>query len=163
MRKCRVLVSLLTIAVFALVSSTHAQGDPEGDTLKQYMNTLKNELLSRRDATLMAIVTLDEDGHKELASLKKSYDKELLKLAGERMKLVRDFMKVHKALTADQADDLAGRYFEQEKQRQELHHRYFKMLSEKISPVVAVQFLQVQGQFETMADMERTKYVPLAE
>ena len=162
MRKATLLASLLLAAVLASVPAARAQADPRAEALEQYMRTLKTDILSRRDATLMAIVKLDGDAQKEFSSLKAAYDKELLKQAKARMKLLREFMTMHKDISADQAKDISSRYFEQETARQGLHERYFKMMFEKISPVVAVQFLQVQGQFETMAAMERAKYVPLA-
>ena len=43
-----------------------------------------------------------------------------------------------------------------------LHRAYFRQISEEISPVVAVQFIQIQNRFETMADVKAATYTPIA-
>ena len=73
--------------------------------------------------------------------------------------------KVHQGwatdrLTVDLANDLAARSFDNDAKRNDLHRRYYERISSEISPVIAIQYLQLQGQFETMFDMKLAANVP---
>jgi len=52
--------------------------------------------------------------------------------------------------------------FSLDEQRAALHKKYFDLMVERVNPVVAAQFLQLQRQFETMGDLKLATYVPLA-
>ena len=130
--------------------------------LEDYFRTIGTDLAARRDSAMSTLLQLNKEEAKVFWPMKKAYDKELNKLFDARFELLRDFDAVHDKLTATTANELADRSLALDNQRTELHRKYFKLMSEKISPVVAVQYLQLQGQFETMADMKIATHVPLA-
>ena len=76
--------------------------------------------------------------------------------------LIREFMGSHDSLSDKQATDLATRALDIFDLRTGLRRKYFKLMSDEVSPVIAVQFLQLQSQFETMGDLEMSGAVPLA-
>ena len=49
-----------------------------------------------------------------------------------------------------------------ERKRTDLHEEYFNRMADEVSTVVAVQWLQLEGQFESMADVKIAEGVPLA-
>ena len=59
-------------------------------------------------------------------------------------------------------NELAGRTFDIGAKRSALHRKYYDRISSEISPVIAIQYLQLQAQFETMFDMKLATNVPLA-
>ena len=59
--------------------------------------------------------------------------------------------------------ELGQKFFDLEREHLELQQKYLKRISDAVSPVIAVQFIQLQRQFETELAMERMKYSPLAE
>ena len=77
--------------------------------------------------------------------------------------LVRDFSEVFDKLTKDSAATMAERFFDLEQERLALQQKYFEQISAGVSPVVAVQFIQLQRRFETELEVERMKYSPIAE
>ena len=82
--------------------------------------------------------------------------------AKARRKLLTEYGQVYKELTPEVADSLAARILALDNDRIELHRKYLDLLAKEISAVVAVQFLQVQYRFETMADLKAASYVPIA-
>jgi len=139
-----------------------APAGAQADTLEQYAKTLRGDLTARRDAALKGILQLSEAEAKSFWPLQQSYDKERMKIGEARGELLREWGKVYQGLTAEKAKDLASRLFAVETSRQELRKSYFDKMSAAVSPVVAAQFLQIQSQFEAMADVQLATYVPLA-
>lgn len=130
--------------------------------LESYLETMKKKLNPARDRALREFVELGDYKRKELAGFTKSYDKEFAKASNERRTLLLEYSKVHKELSPVKAAELADRVFSLDETRLVLHRTYFRLISENISPVVAVQFLQIQSRFETMADVRASTYVPIA-
>ena len=91
------------------------------------------------------------------------YDFGLEAVQAYALDLLREFGKVFDKLDADTASDLARRFFTQERNRLSLQEATFKKIADQVSPVVAVQFIQLQRQFETELEMERMKLSPLAQ
>ena len=57
---------------------------------------------------------------------------------------------------------VVARVLAQDNDRIQLREKTLQRMSQEISTVVAVQFLQVQYRFETMADLKAASYVPIA-
>jgi len=156
---------VLTVGVALACALPGLAGQPaeaNKKVLEDYFKAIGTDLAARRDSAMSTLLQLNEEEAKVFWPLKKAYDKELNKLFDARFELLRDFDAVHDKLNAATANELAERALALDNQRTELHRKYFKLMSEKISPVVAVQYLQLQGQFETMADMKIATHVPLA-
>jgi hypothetical protein len=156
-------VVLLVAACLAAPLPGAAQPEPApGQTLEQYAKVLRWDLIARRNSALQALIHLNAEQGKKFQALKNDYDARLKKLADQRISLMEEFGKVHDKLGADQARDLANRFFKIEDDRNALRRETFERMSAQISPVVAVQFMQLQRQFETMADLKAATLVPLA-
>ena len=63
---------------------------------------------------------------------------------------------------AEQAKDLGARSLKVDDERNALRRKYFDLMSQKVSPLAAGQFLQLERQFETMMDLKVQSVVPLA-
>jgi hypothetical protein len=157
-----------TLGAMKLASRTPIASDGSADGLSQteildgYLEAMKKNINTSRDKALAEIVRLEGDQAKVFQSLKKEYDKEFAAQRRERRKLLQEYSQVAGELTPDVADSLAARVLAQYNDRVGLHEDYLKRVSEELSPVVAVQFLQVQYRFETMADLKAASYVPIA-
>ena len=136
-------------------------GASHSEILDGYLKTMKKNINASRDKALAEILRLDEADAPTFQGLKKEYDKEFNRQSKARRKLLTEYGRVYKELTPDLADSLAARVLAQHNDRIELHRKYLEILSGEISAVVAVQFLQVQYRFETMADLKAASYVPI--
>jgi hypothetical protein len=134
----------------------------EVQTLEEYFKVVRDDLVLRRDSALRALIQVGEDEAETFWALQKAYDEEAAKLGEKRKTLMREYWKDHNNLTAEQANDLADRSFLLDDERNALRRKYFERISADVSPIVAVQFLQLQRQFETMADLKIATYAPLA-
>jgi hypothetical protein len=147
-----------------LVQPARADQEPqvEVQTLEEYFKVVRGDLIARRDSALRALVQVGEQEGQAFWSLQKAYDVELSKIGEKRRALMRDYWQSHDKLTAEQATDLAEQSLALDDERNALRRKYFRRISEEVSPIVAVQFLQLQRQFEIMADLKVATYAPLA-
>jgi hypothetical protein len=112
---------------------------------------------------MSTLLDMSPEQIKVFRPLQQSYDRDLKALGKKQQALTKEFGKIFDKLTAETAAGIAEKFFELEGERLALQQKYFKQISDEVSPVVAVQFTQLQRRFETEIDMERMKYSPLAE
>ena len=154
-----VCVALLVLGAIALPALAQ---DDEVKALEQMFQVAKGELTAKRDSALKTLVALDGDKEKAFWSLVGQYDKEMAEQRQQRKALVEEFVAVRAKLTAEQAESLADRVLDLDNARNEVRRKYFKRMAKEVSPVAAAQFLQLQGQFETMGDLKLASAMPLA-
>jgi len=145
-----------------IASDGTADGASQTEILDRYLETMKKNINASRDRALAEIVRLDGEPAKTFQSIKKEYDKEVAGQRKARSKLLAEYSRVYKELTPEIADSLAARVLMQDNDRIQLREKTLHRMSQEISAVVAVQFLQVQYRFETMADLKAASYVPIA-
>ncbi len=117
--------------------------------------------MQRRDSAVQTLIKLDGDQAKTFAQLKSQYDAELKKIGEARGTLLREYAKVYKNMSPDQAKDFAIRSIKLDEERNNLRRKYFDLMSEKVSVLAAGQFLQLERQFETLMDVQTQSIVPL--
>ena len=139
-----------------------AQSEAEMQVLDQYVQMVKGDLTAKRDSAMRTLLELSEDESEKFWPLLKQYDKESKALRGKRRAMLEEFLGVYDKLTPAKAEELANVAFEIDNERNALRKKYFKKISGEVSAVVAVQFLQLQSQFETMGDMKLAAAMPLA-
>lgn len=154
-------VCIALVVLGAVALPARAQ-DAEAKALEQMFQVAKGELTAKRDSALKTLVELDGDKDQAFWSLVGQYDKEMAEQRKQRRALVEEFVAAHDKLTAAQAESLADRVLDLDNARNEVRRKYFKRMSKEVSPIAAAQFLQLQGQFETMGDLKLATAMPLA-
>jgi predicted ATP-dependent endonuclease of OLD family len=149
--------SLLALAL--VVPATPVVADEGLDSLIQ---TLRSDLGQRRDSALSTLVELNGDKKKAFWDLTKAYDEEHRKITEQRVALIKEWGKIYTDLTPEQARDIVERAFDLNDARTELKRKYFRKIADEVSAVAAAQFVQLQTQFEVMADAKLSVNVPLA-
>jgi len=154
-------IATLALAL-ALTATPQASAQADKEVLRKYFDAIGTDLAKRRDSAMSVLIELNDQQSKAFWPLKQAYDAELKDIFDARFAVLEEFDGIHDALTPEKAKELAGKALDLDARRTALHRKYFELMSEKVSPVAAVQFLQLQSQFETMADMEIASRVPLA-
>ena len=161
MKKAALLIASLLVSGAAV----HAQSDlgpDQSKVLDEYIKTVKGDLVGRRDSALHQLIQLSPEQAKVFWPITKEYDKEMKALREQRLDMLKSFIEVQDELTPEVATELAERALSLADQRNQVRRKYFKIMSEKVTPTAAVQFLQLETQFETMADLKLATAVPLA-
>ena len=160
-------LSLSTILIAStLILSLPARAaepkDPATQSLEEHLKAARGDILQRRDSAVRTLIKLEGDQAKTFAQLMAQYDAELKKIGEARGALLREYAKVYKNPSPDQAKDVAIRSIKLDEDRNALRRKYFDLMADKVSVLVAGQFLQLERQFETLMDVQTQAIVPLA-
>jgi hypothetical protein len=159
----RAFVRLLALGALLIAPTwTAAQQPTEAEMLEDQLKVIRGDITQRRDSALSTLIQLEGEQAKTFRSIVAEYDGELKKFGEGRRKLLMEYAKNYKNLSPEAAKDLAARSLALDDQRNALRRKTFERMAKEISPIVAVQFLQLQRQFETMADVKLATIVPLA-
>ena len=158
------LSTILIASTLALSLPAQAAGpqDPANQALEDHLKAARGDIYQRRDSAVRTLIKLEGDQAKTFAQLMAQYDAELKKVGEARGALLREYAKVYKNPTPDQAKDMALRSIKLDEDRNNLRRKYFELMAEKVSVLVAGQFLQLERQFETLMDVQTQAIVPLA-
>jgi hypothetical protein len=158
------LLSFGVLLLIAAPASLVAQAPPSDTAaLEAHMRQVRNDIGRKREAAFRTLLTLNEAQTKTFQGLVKAYDDELAQLTRKDWELLAEFGKTYGKLEAAAAQDMAKRAFEVQHAWLDLQEKYFKQIAEQVSPVAAVQFVQLERRFEAQALTERMKGTPLAE
>lgn len=159
----RLLVPAILAAAAVVVSSpVPAAEDPIAQSLEKQVEAMRGNVMERRESAFKTLIPLDGEQATQFWPLKSQYDAELRKNGEAREALLREYAKVSRSLSAEQAKDLGMRSLKLDEDRNALRRKYFELMTEKVSPLAAGQFLQLERQFETMLDFKVQAIVPLA-
>jgi hypothetical protein len=149
-----------------IMAATFCVGDVLADDLRAmetHMQEVRNKAKQKRDSAIGVMLDMTAEQAENFRPLVQEYDKELSKLGKRERGFVREFSERFGKLTSESAEAIGQKFFDLQRERLELQQNYLKQISDGVSPVIAVQFIQLQRQFETEVAMERMKYSPLAE
>jgi len=136
--------------------------DAEQETLESYLKLVRGDLEARRDSALQGLLHLSATEAKAFAPLKQGYDQELRGIGNRRLAAIDDYVKVSSKLTPEDARRLGEVFHQLDVDRLNLRKKYFDRVSKDVSPVAAVQFMQIERQFETMGDLKLATRMPIA-
>ena len=159
------LPSICTLIVFLAAAAFpgQPQAQTDADALEDHMRQVRRKVAEKRDSAMSVLLQMTDEQAKAFRPLQKGYDKVLSQLGKKDRQLIREFSEVYDKLTAESAADIGTRFFDLARERLALQEKYLKQISDEVSPVIAVQFVQLQRRFETQLMIERMKYSPLAE
>lgn len=155
-------LTALLVGALVVVAPGAQAADPAVQALEDHLKIVRGDIMEQRKSALTTLIQLDASQAKVFWPLKEQYDAELQKIGDARRALLGEYAKVYKNLTPESARDFALRSLKLDEERNNLRRKYFELMSEKVSPIAAAQFLQLERQFETMMDLKVQTVVPLA-
>jgi Spy/CpxP family protein refolding chaperone len=157
------LACALAALLFSVAFANPVLAQTDTTAMEDHLRQVQRKVKQKRDSAVSTLIELTDEQEKVFRSIQKDYDKDQKQLAKKDRALIREFAEIHDQLDAESASSLGQRFFDLRRERLEVQERYLKRLSDEISPVAAVLFIQLQRRFEAEIEMERMKYLPLAE
>jgi len=154
-------VLIVFLAATAFLGQPRAQSDSMA--LEEHMRQVQRKVAEKRNSAIDTILVMTDEQNDAFRPLQKAYDKEMKQLAKQDRALIREFSEVFDKLNARSATEMGKRLFDLERERLAIQEKYLEQITDAVSPVIAVQFIQLQRRFEAQLESERMKYAPLAE
>jgi hypothetical protein len=147
----------------AVKSSATISPMPRNEALDAYVKSMRDDLSRGKVGIITEVMQLNSEEAKVFWPIYQDYESELFELGDHRVQAIRQFATdIHDhRLTDSEAGRLANEYFDYEAKRLELLKRYHGLISEKLSPVRAAQFTQIEHRVGTIVDLLIAAEIPL--
>ena len=138
---------------------------PQRDALAAYVNALRADLSNGKVSTFNTVMRLSDDEAKIFWPIYKDYEDELFENGDRRVALIKEYatLSASKGITDDKARELLPKWFEFHEQQLNLLKKYQAIIQEKLSPIRAAQFVQIEHCFSLVVDLTIASELPLIE
>jgi hypothetical protein len=158
--------ALFLFVVLSLILPSPGRAEEAKDAnikaIEESIQMIRGDITARRESAVSTLIRLEGEQASAFRLLKKQYDDEVKSLDQERASVAREYAQVYRNLNPEQAGDLAGRTLSLEEKRSTLRRKYYDLMAKQVSPVAAVQFLQLQRRFDSMLDVKAATVIPIA-
>lgn len=136
---------------------------PQRDSLRSYVDALRADLSNGKVKTINDVMKLSDEEARVFWPIYKDYEDELFENGDRRVALIKEYtaLTASHALTDAKARELAPKWFEFQTQQLELLKKYYGIFQEKLSPVRAAQFVQIEHRFSLVVDLTIASELPL--
>jgi len=131
--------------------------------LKAYVDLMRKDLKEDKVAILTELMELSPEEASKFWPVYNEFDKELTKLADQRIALVRMYAENYGSLTDQKVTELALGVLDLEANRNGLKRKYFQRISQAVTPKLAARFLQIENQIEKIVDLQIASSLPIVE
>jgi hypothetical protein len=160
MHRCTGIVIAGVLLSVSLLPAQEAAKATEAD-IQNYIDLLRKDVKKDKVAILTANMELTPEEAAKFWPVYNEYDKELTKLADERVALIRDYAKNYGSMPDAKVSEIARKSLDLEARRTDLKKRYVERVSQAVSPKVAGRFLQIENQLLMLLDLQVSSSLPL--
>jgi len=151
---------LLVAGAFGVAPRVEA--GPEEFGMQNYEEVLRADLRAKHAELINKVMQLTGKEAEAFWSIFWDYEKDLMKLNDEKVKILKEYIQSYESLTEEKAYELAERALDYEAGRVKLKRHYFKKFSKALSPKTAAKFFQVENQIQMFIDLQIASELPLA-
>lgn len=156
------LFSLSLAGLFFIVNgAAHGQAVMAGDEM--FIEMLKHDIDQTRTEVMTSVMGFSAEDKAVFWPVYNEYRKKSDELAKKDLALMKEYSSAYWSLTDDQAEDMAGRYFELEIARKKLLGELYKELAKVVSPVQALKACQVESRLDLVLDTQIANELPMIE
>ena len=154
---------LLTALISLLLLPGAAQANSQEDPVHAYIDSVRIELAEGNVRLINQTIGLNDEEAKVFWPLYQEYEAELFALGDRRLDLMDRFIVSDEAKDLDdsEAQKIAAEWFDLEAARFALWRKYHKLVSDRLSPLRAIQFVQTEHRISTVVDLMIASELPL--
>jgi hypothetical protein len=131
--------------------------------LKEYVELLRKDLGKEKVSILTEMMEFSPEEAAKFWPLYNAYDKELTKLADERIAFIRMYSDNYTSLSDEMTNTIANGAMDLEIRRVNLRRQYYQEMSKALSVRLAARFLQIETQIEKIVDLQIASSLPVVE
>ena len=162
MKKAVVILLGLMISVSGFFVTPRVQAAPEDFGFRNFEEVTRANIRADHAELISKVMMLSEKEAQAFWPVFRDYEKDLMKLNDERIRILKDYAENYgELMTEDKADALAERSLDWQAGRVKLMRNYYKKFSKALTPKTAAKFIQVENQIWILMDLQIAHEVPL--
>ena len=163
MKTRTMILTLLLLAFLSALPLGWAEMNRREDTVHDYIDAVRLGLLDGKMSLIGGVMKLSDEETEVFWPLYYEYENELFDIGDRRVELIERVITAHQAKVIDdlEAKKMAAEWFKQETDRLGLLKRYHELIANELSPLHAIQFLQIEHRVNTVIDLMIASELPL--
>ena len=150
---------LILVAGFFVAPRAEAGADEFG--FRNFEEVIRADMRAKHAGMITKVMVLSEKEAQAFWPVFRDYEKDLMKLNDERLRILKEYAQSYETLTEEKANDLAERTLDWQAGRVKPMRDYYKKFSKALSPKTAAKFLQAENQIWLLIDLQVASEVPL--
>jgi hypothetical protein len=165
MKPCSLILSLCVLLASSpvLAQQKMTPNETREANFKAYVELLRKDLKKEKVSILTEMMEFSPEEAAKFWPLYNAYDKELTKLADERIAFIRMYSDNYTSLTDEMTNQIANGAMDLEIRRVQLRRQYYQSMSKALSVRLAARFLQIETQIEKIVDLQVASSLPVVE
>jgi len=151
-------VLALVLPAVLLPAAATAQATPEA-----MMEMLRSDVRTDKMIVMGEVLTLSAEEGDKFWPIYRAYTQELSVIGDQRMALIKKFAAEYGSVTGESATAMAAEWFTMESNYTKLLKKTHAKVAKDISPIVAVQFVQVENALNMLLRLQIAAEIPLVE
>src|SRR3954452_24356759 len=133
------------------------------DRVNAYVDLLRADLSDGKVAIINQVMKLSDEEARAFWPIYRDYEEELFENGDQRLTLIRQYVTALSAdaMTDAKAKEMAAAWFAYQNQELEVLKKYHGLIEQKLSPVRAAQFAQIEHRFGLVVDLALASELPL--
>ncbi len=158
-----IVLSLTLLCCVLLWHGAIGQTGPSNDIVQTYVNSIRSDLSEGKVNLIGDTINMNAERAGIFWPLYQEYEKELFEIGDQRLALIKRFLAAHNTQKLDdlEAQEIAKAWFQQSAARLDLLKKYHILISDKLSPVQAMQFVQVENRVNMVIDVIIASEIPM--
>jgi len=152
-----VVLALVVPAVMLPVTAS-AQATPEA-----WLEMMRSDVRTDKTIAMGVALTLTAEEGEKFWPIYRAYTQNLSLIGDRRVALVKKFGEEYGSVTAESATTMASDWFAMESDYTKLLKKTHAKVAKEISPIVAVQFVQVENALNMLLRLQIAAELPLVE
>jgi hypothetical protein len=144
---------------------THVQDSARSKELntQAYIQLLRADLNAKKEQIVGETMQLNAQQSAIFWPIYRDYQAEQSKLITGKLAIVADYSQNFSTMTDAKADQLAQQVIQLDEKRMALREKYYAIMKNALSPIVAVRFFQVEHQLQLIVDLQIAANLPIIE
>jgi hypothetical protein len=151
-------VLALVVPAVMLPATATAQATPEA-----WIEMMRSDVRTDKMIAMGETLTLTAEEGAKFWPIYRAYSQELSLIGDRRMALIKKFADEYGSVTAESATAMATAWFAMESDYTKLLKKTHATVAKDISPIVAVQFVQVENALNMLLRLQLAAELPLVE
>lgn len=157
------LAALICTATIGLAQKPPSAEENREANFKAYVDLLRKDVKKEKVAILSELMDLGPEEAAKFWPVYNEYDRELMRLADERIAFLRMYAENFDALTDANATQIVDGLIGVDSRRNQLVKKYFDKLSQTLTPKLAGRFVQIEHQLLLLIDLQISASLPVVE
>jgi len=137
--------------------------DTQKANVKEYIELLASDVQQEKAQIMGSVLALNKEEAEKFWPIYDEYEAELAKLNQQRAQNVQEYAHSYSQLSDARASELVKAELDSMKQRTELANKYHERVKASLGPVNAARFFEVDGQLNSIIDLQIDSSLPLGQ